>query len=137
MRSTFPRVLVLEYFHAHAHAHLAAEEVYRLLNEDSRNMSLATVYRVLSQLVDAQLLSSVMFGDGRMVYELNDGKPHDHVVCGGCGSISEFFDAEIDARQRAVAEQFDFEVSGRRLVLFGLCADCRKRGTPIRRGAGK
>ncbi|WP_146120139.1 Fur family transcriptional regulator [Paraburkholderia sp. BL21I4N1] len=133
LRPTFPRVLVLEFFQAHAHEHLAAEAVYVRLNEDSRNMSLATVYRVLAQLVDAQLLSNVAFGDGRMVYELNDGNPHDHIICNACGGVHEFFDAEIEARQQAVAEQFEFAVSGRRLVLFGLCVNCKKLTAPVKR----
>lgn len=61
-----------------------------------------------------------------MVYELNDGNPHDHIVCNACGGVHEFFDAEIEARQQAVAEQIEFAVLGRRLVLFGLCVNCKK-----------
>ncbi|WP_111931431.1 Fur family transcriptional regulator [Paraburkholderia bryophila] len=137
LRPTFPRVLVLEFFQEHAHEHLAAEAVYLRLNEDSRNMSLATVYRVLAQLVDTRLLSNVAFGDGRMVYELDDGNPHDHIVCNACGGVQEFFDAEIEARQQAVAEQFEFAVSGRRLVLAGLCVECRKGSAPARRTVRK
>ena len=128
LRPTFPRVLVLEFFQEHAREHFTAEQVYKLLNEDIRNMSVATVYRVLGQLVDADLLSGVAFGDGRMVYELNDGTRHDHLVCTVCGRIYEFFDAEIEARQQSVANSLDFTVTGRQLVLFGMCADCRKSG---------
>lgn len=126
LRPTFPRVLVLEFFQQHAHEHFSAEQVYKRLNEDMRNLSLGTLYRALGLLEDAKLLSGVTFGDGRMVYELNDGKQHDHIVCTACGGIREFFDAEIDVRQQAVADDFEFEVSGRQLVLFGLCAECRK-----------
>jgi Fur family ferric uptake transcriptional regulator len=72
-----------------------------------------------------------------MVYELNDGNPHDHIVCNACGGVQEFFDAEIEARQQAVAEQFEFAVSGRRLVLVGLCVECRKGSAPARRTVRK
>jgi Fur family ferric uptake transcriptional regulator len=132
LRPTFPRVLVLEFFHEHARDHFSAEQVYKLLNEDMRNMSLATVYRVLGQLVDADLLSGVAFGESRMVYELNDGTRHDHLVCTVCGRIYEFFDAEIEARQQSVANSLDFAVTGRQLVLFGICAGCRKSGAQTR-----
>lgn len=127
LRPTFPRVLVLEFFQQHPHEHFSAEQVYKRLNEDMRNLSLGTLYRALGRLVDAKLLSGVTFGEDRMVYELNDGERHDHIVCTACGAIREFFDAQIDARQNAVADNFEFEVSGRQLVLFGLCAECRKR----------
>ncbi|MFM0034548.1 Fur family transcriptional regulator [Paraburkholderia strydomiana] len=126
LRPTFPRVLVLEFFQQHAHEHFSAEQLYKRLNEDMRNLSLGTLYRALGLLVDAKLLSSVAFGDGRLVYERNDGKQHDHLVCTACGCIHEFFDAEIEARQKAVADNFEFDVSERQLVVFGLCAECRK-----------
>jgi Fur family transcriptional regulator, ferric uptake regulator len=133
LRSTRSRELVLEFFQQHAHDHLNAERVYSLLNEETRNMSLSTVYRVLNELTDAKLLSGVTFGDGHMAYELNDGVRHDHIVCTVCGSIREFFDPEIEARQQAVADNLEFSVSGRQLVLFGLCAECRDRGAQVRK----
>ncbi|MFL9922122.1 Fur family transcriptional regulator [Paraburkholderia fungorum] len=129
LRPTFPRVLVLEFFQQHAHVHLGAEQVYLRLNEDMKNISLASVYRALGQLADAQLLSGVALADGRMAYELNDGNRHNHLVCTGCGNIREFVDAGIEARLRAVADNFEFALSRRPLVLFGLCVECRKRST--------
>ncbi|MGF6574208.1 Fur family transcriptional regulator, ferric uptake regulator [Paraburkholderia fungorum] len=133
LRSTRARVLVLEFFQQHAHDHLSADRVYSLLNEEIRNVSLSTVYRVLNELTDAKLLSGLVFGGGHMAYELNDGARHDHIVCTVCGSIREFFDPEIEARQQAVAEDLDFSVSGRQLVVFGLCAECRDRGAHVKR----
>jgi Fur family ferric uptake transcriptional regulator len=132
LRPTFPRVLVLEFFQQHAHEHFSAEQLYKRLNEDMRNLSLGTLYRALGLLVDAKLLSSVAFGDGRLVYELNDGKQHDHLVCTACGCIHEFSDAEIETRQKAVADNFEFDVSERQLVVFGLCAECRKREVRVK-----
>lgn len=132
MRPTLPRVLVLEFFQQHAHEHFSAEQLYKRLNENMRNLSLGTLYRALGLLVDAKLLSSVAFGDGRLVYELNDGTPHDHLVCTACGCIREFFDAEIEARQLAVADNFEFAVSERKLVLFGLCVECKKSEVRVR-----
>ncbi|MGF6772309.1 Fur family ferric uptake transcriptional regulator [Paraburkholderia sp. GAS199] len=128
LRPTSPRATVLEFFSAHAHEHYSAEQVYKLLNGDSRSISMATVYRVLGQLVDAHLVSAVTFGDGRTVYELDDGVPHDHIVCTACGEIDEFFDAQIEARQKAIVDARDFTVSGRQLVLFGICSACKKAG---------
>jgi Fur family ferric uptake transcriptional regulator len=132
LRPTAPRIMVLEFFHARADDHFSAEQVYKLLNEDTRNMSLATVYCALGQLVDARLLSGVAFGDARMVYELDDGNRHDHIVCTACGSIDEFFDADIEDRQKAIADTREFAVSGRQLVLFGICVECRKAGVRTR-----
>jgi Fur family ferric uptake transcriptional regulator len=132
LRPTLPRVLVLEFFHQHAHEHFSAEQVYKCLNGETRNMSLGTLYRALGLLVDSRLLSSVALGEDRLVYELNDDKPHDHLVCTACGGIREFFDEQIEARQGAVATELDFDVTGRQLVLFGLCAECRNAKATVR-----
>jgi Ferric uptake regulator family len=64
LRPTLPRVLVLEFFHHHPHEHFSAEQVYKRLNGDTRNMSLGTLYRALGLLVEGDLLSSVAFGIG-------------------------------------------------------------------------
>jgi Fur family ferric uptake transcriptional regulator len=132
LRPTLPRLLVLEFFHQRAHEHFSAEQVYKSLNGETRNMSLGTLYRALGLLVDSKLLSSLALGEDRLVYELNDGKPHDHFVCTACGGIREFFDEQIEARQRAVANEFEFDVSRRQLVLFGRCAECRKASLSAR-----
>ena len=133
LRSTRARVLMLEFFQQHAHEHLGADRVYSLLNEEARNVSLSTVYRVLNELTNAKLLSGIAFGGGHRAYELNDGVRHDHIVCTVCGSIREFFDPQIEARQQAVADDLDFAVSGRQLVVFGLCAQCKERGAHLKR----
>lgn len=127
LRPTYPRVTLLEFFQQHAHDHLDAEQIYKRLNEDTTNVSLASIYRALSQLVEAHLLCGVAFGDGRMAYELNDGKRHDHLVCTACGSVREFSDADMEARQQAVADSFEFVLARRPLVLYGLCPECGKR----------
>src|SRR3546814_14778299 len=54
--------------------------------------SLATVYRVLMQFEQAGLLSRNHFEAGKAVFELNEGKHHDHLVCVECGRVEEFFD---------------------------------------------
>ncbi|MGH8781287.1 Fur family transcriptional regulator [Paraburkholderia sp.] len=127
LRPTSPRIKVLGFLRAHAHEHFSAEQVYRSLASDERNMSLSTIYRVLGQFVEAGLGSAVVIGDGSLVYELNDGRRHYHVMCNACGSIEEFADAEIDARLKEVAAGLKFSVSDPRVMLFGLCAACRDR----------
>lgn len=120
--------MVLELFYQQARDHLGAEQVYRRLNKDASNISLASIYRALSQLTDARLLTDVTFADGRVVYALNEGNRHGHLMCISCGTIHEFSDTEIDALLQTIAENFAFTLSGRPLVLDGNCLECKKRG---------
>lgn len=127
LRATTPRIKVLEFFRTSKHLHFSAEDVYRHVVEEKIDVGLATVYRVLSQLVDAGILSSGMLDSTKVVYELNEGVRHDHIVCLNCGRVDEFSDPVIEARQKGVADELGYLLSGHQLVLHGYCADCRPR----------
>ena len=51
------------------------------------------------QFEQAGILSRNHFESGKAVFELNEGKHHDHLVCLDCGRVEEFYDAEIEKRQ--------------------------------------
>ena len=46
-----------------------------------------------------------------------------------CGRVEEFYDAEIEKRQSAVAKERGFELHGHSLALY---ADCTKTDCPYR-----
>jgi Fur family ferric uptake transcriptional regulator len=62
---------------------------------------------------------------------LNEGHHHDHLVCLKCGRVEEFYDAAIEKRQKAVARERGFEISGHALYLY---AECVKPRCPYRKG---
>ena len=121
LKATLPRIKVLEVFQKTTQRHLSAEEVYRLLLGEAADVGLATVYRVLMQFEQAGILSRNHFESGKAVFELNEGKHHDHLVCLTCGRVEEFFDAEIEQRQRNVAQVRGFELQDHSLALYALC----------------
>ncbi|MFY7942256.1 MAG: ferric iron uptake transcriptional regulator, partial [Burkholderiaceae bacterium] len=102
LKATLPRIKILEVFQRSTQRHLTAEDVYKILLTEGADVGLATVYRVLMQFEQAGLLSRNHFEAGKAVFELNEGQHHDHLVCLSCGRVEEFFDAEIEKRQRAV-----------------------------------
>jgi Fe2+ or Zn2+ uptake regulation protein len=63
---------------------------------------------VLTQFEQAGILSRSHFESGKAVYELDEGQHHDHLVCLDCGKVEEFYDAEIERRQHAVAKSKGF-----------------------------
>ena len=122
LKATLPRIKILEVFQQTAQRHLTAEDVYKVLLADGSDVGLATVYRVLMQFEQAGLLSRNHFESGKSVFELNEGKHHDHLVCIDCGRVEEFFDAEIEKRQRAVAQSRGFDLQEHALSLYAVCA---------------
>jgi Fur family transcriptional regulator, ferric uptake regulator len=129
LKATLPRLKILEIFEAGSQRHMTAEDVYKALLASDADIGLATVYRVLLQFEQAGLLLRSNFESGKSVYELNHGQHHDHLVCLSCGRVEEFFDAEIEARQRAVASERGFAIQEHALSLYAHCTkpDCAHR----------
>jgi Fur family ferric uptake transcriptional regulator len=133
LKATLPRMKILELFQHAQQRHMTAEDVYRLLLAEGSDIGLATVYRVLMQFEQAGILSRIHFESGRSVFELNEGKHHDHLVCLDCGRVEEFYDAEIETRQQVVAQSRGFRLQEHSLALY---AACTKRNCPYRPKTG-
>jgi Fur family transcriptional regulator, ferric uptake regulator len=129
LKATVPRMTILDLFRKSTLRHLAAEDVYRQLLADNIDIGLATVYRVLTQFEQAGLLERHHFESGKAVFELKDGKHHDHLVCLQCGRVEEFTDPEIERRQNKVAKERGFAIVEHALYLY---ADCIKKNCPHR-----
>jgi Fur family ferric uptake transcriptional regulator len=127
LKTTLPRLKVLELFQTSKTRHMTAEDVYKLLLSENADIGLATVYRVLTQFEQAGLLERHHFEGGRAVFELNEGTHHDHLVCLQCGKVEEFFDAEIEKRQHKIAKDRGFNLHDHSLYLY---ADCTKIPCP-------
>jgi Fur family ferric uptake transcriptional regulator len=124
LKSTLPRIKVLNLFETSGERHLSAEDVYKLLLASGDDVGLATVYRVLTQFEQAGLLMRHHFEGGRSVFELNQGRHHDHIVCLQCGRVEEFYDSAIEVRQKKAAEERGFAVHDHSLYIY---ADCTKQ----------
>jgi Fur family ferric uptake transcriptional regulator len=126
LKATLPRLKILEIFQKGEQRHMTAEDVFRVLLDDRSDIGLATVYRVLTQFEQAGILERSHFESGKAVYELNEGQHHDHLVCTSCGRVEEFYDAEIEKRQQAVAKTKGWILQDHAMSLYGLCASCAK-----------
>lgn len=134
LKATLPRLKILDIFQSGSQRHMTAEDVFRVLMEERSDIGLATVYRVLTQFEQAGLLLRSNFESGKAVYELNEGQHHDHLVCLDCGRVEEFFDAEIERRQQAIAKDKGFDLHEHALSLYAHCTrtDCEHRPKPRR-----
>jgi len=126
LKRTSQRDLILDVF-LRTEEHLSSEDLYRLVKQEDPSIGQTTVYRTLKLLSEAGLAREVRFGDGRTHYEHNyKHQHHDHMICSECGKIIEFFSAELEAIQDAMAAKHKFEVTQHLLRIIGLCSDCRR-----------
>ena len=124
LKATGPRLKILELFENSKVRHLSADDVYRALLQEGDDVGLATVYRVLTQFEQADILERHHFEGGKAVYELRPDGHHDHLVCVQCGKVEEVFDPEIEQRQNEVAKLHGFTIHTHSLYLYGLCEVC-------------
>lgn len=125
-RVTVQRRLIVEQVFSH-HDHFDVDELLRHLQPliAERKVSRPTVYRTLSELVEAGLLRTMTLG-GRAVYEHDYGYPrHDHLYCQVCNKLLEFHSPELERIRDTVAREYHFHVLGHRMFVTGVCADCR------------
>jgi Fur family transcriptional regulator, ferric uptake regulator len=129
LKATLPRIKILQLFENSDVRHLTAEDVYKVLMQEGMDIGLATIYRVLTQFEQAGILMRHHFESGKAVFELNEGKHHDHLVCLECGRVEEFYDAEIEKRQTKIAKDHGFVIHEHSLQIY---ADCIKTDCPYR-----
>ncbi|MEA3502801.1 MAG: Fur family transcriptional regulator [Actinomycetota bacterium] len=93
---------------------------------------LSSLYRSLSVLTDAGVLSAQHGSDGVIRFELAEWITghHHHLVCTSCGSVVDVTptaDQETTMEQLVedMAQEADFDVSGHRFEIEGTCRTCR------------
>lgn len=120
LKATGPRLRMLQLLEesARENRHLSADNLYLLLQQAGEDIGLATVYRVLAQFEAAGLVMRHNFEGGSAVFELAGDDHHDHMVCLDSGEVIEFIDADIEKRQRRIAEEHGFELVDHSLVLY-------------------
>jgi len=137
LKATLPRLKILSILEEARVRHMTAEDVYKALLDGGEEVGLATVYRVLTQFESAGLVIRHNFEGGRSVFEMNQGGHHDHVVCVECGEVFEFYDPEIEERQRQVAETIGFQVESHSLYMYGVCIGMKRDGHCSKKGSAK
>ena len=108
--------------------HPTAETLYMRLKPDYPELSLGTVYRNLSVLLEEGLAATVATVDGQLRY---DGRtePHAHFICRRCRRVLDLeLPDTVTPMYRAIREELGCAPEGHSLNVSGLCAACRSAG---------
>jgi len=124
-RLTAQRRVVAEVL-AGEHIHLTADAVYSRAQQLLPEISLATVYNTLNELVDMGEVIEISTGDGPKRYDPNTTEAHHHLYCVACGTLR---DVNPDGTERLAlpaSQQHGFELLDVDIVFRGRCPDCRR-----------
>lgn len=103
------------------HVHLAADEVLERSRRVLPEVSLATVYNTLNELVAIGELVELPHADGRKRYDPNIEERHHHLVCVDCGRM---LDVKADDPRLPADQQHGFQMLGVEVTFHARCPDC-------------
>ncbi|MET9375725.1 Fur family transcriptional regulator [Streptomyces sp. NPDC003035] len=106
------------------HVHLTADEVHVRAVQRLPEISRATVYNTLGELVSLGEVVEVSTEGRAKRYDPNAHHPHQHLVCAGCGTIRDVHPTGDPLADLPEEERFGFAVSEVEVLYRGLCPSC-------------
>ena len=98
--------------------HPDVDELFTRALEIDKSVSIATVYRTVKLLEDANFIEKLEFGDGRARYE-ESGEHHEHLIDVETGEVIEFIDHELEELKEKIANRMGYKLVGHKLELYG------------------
>lgn len=106
--------------------HPDVEQVYRRSVAQDPHISIATVYRTMRLLEEANIIRKHDFGDGRARFEETKEGHHDHLIDMKSGEVIEFTNEAIEKLQEEIAKKLGYELIGHKLELYGVKIGAKK-----------
>jgi Fur family transcriptional regulator, stress-responsive regulator len=106
------------------HVHLTADEVHARAAVKLPEISRATVYNTLGELVSLGEVVEMSTDRRAKRYDPNAHSPHQHLVCGLCGAIRDVHPHGNPIADLPDSERFGFRVSNVEVTYRGLCPEC-------------
>lgn len=106
------------------HVHLTAEDVHTASQAVLPEISLATVYNTLNELVAMGEVLEISVGAGPKRYDPNAVNDHQHLVCVRCGTLWDVAPDGIDHLALPADQRHHFRLVGVDVTFRGLCPTC-------------
>jgi Fe2+ or Zn2+ uptake regulation protein len=104
--------------------HPTVEDIHRGVQEVMPDMSLATIYHTLNDLLEMGEVVQLNLGEGKSQYHPTT-EHHHHVVCLACRRVLDTRRA-FNGLKLLPEEAPGYQIVRRELVFYGFCPDCRE-----------
>jgi Fur family transcriptional regulator, ferric uptake regulator len=121
-RLTPQRELVLRAVDRMGHA--TPDEILTAVREESQAVNVSTVYRTLELLEELGLVRHNHISDRAPTYHSTATPDHVHLVCRGCGGITEVSPEVIEPMTAMLQDTYGFTTDIGHLTVFGMCREC-------------
>ena len=123
LKVTPQRMAILE--EIEAAGHIDIEKLYEILRMSFPSISLATVYKNVSQMYTLGLLEVIKVPDHKLQYEISK-EPHIHLACNICGAVLDM-DKCINELMLSAESESGYRLNHSTVVLNGVCPECRDK----------
>lgn len=123
MRYSKQRDLVYEIV-KNSHDHPTADTIYLKAREEMPNISLGTVYRNLTELVESnQILRVIVPGDSdHFDHTLIN---HSHFLCKECKSVTDLNKVDVDDLITTIEKNNKVKILSNQISFIGICPKCQ------------
>ncbi len=102
--------------------HFDAEMVSNEIKKRKLAIGVATIYRTLNMMLDANILQEHNFLNSRACFEFaEENSKHDHIICQTCSEILEFSDNVLKERTLEITKQMGFKLKNQKLEIWVEC----------------
>lgn len=122
LKVTPQRRVIFETLQGNAH-HPTVEDIYCRVQEVMPDISLATVYHTLKDLVEMGEVMELDLGEGKSRYDPCTDQ-HYHLVCLGCRRVLDIMH-DFDGLKLSPRETSGYEIVRCEVVFYGYCPDCQ------------
>lgn len=126
LKKTYPRTVILELFEE-KDQFLSAEDIAQVFLDAGHPVPLSTIYRILDQLTEKQLLSEVHLDTSQVkLYERAHTHHAHHLICTACEKVIHIDSCPVHDFEATLTENHHFQVTHHTLNFYGLCEACQK-----------
>lgn len=123
LKITAQRVAILDEIHKKGHS--SVDDIYALIRGRIPSVSLATIYKNILAMQNANIIKSIKTPTQKQKYELNK-KPHIHLYCKICENLEDF-DMDVSAFSAYCEKKSGYKNIDEYSIIFsGICQKCQK-----------
>jgi Fe2+ or Zn2+ uptake regulation protein len=111
--------------------HFTADEVLAHARRRLPEISRATVYNTLNELVEMGEVRAVTVTGGPVRYDPNVDQRHHHLVCTQCGALVDVRPGGVEGLRLAPSQRHGFRLDGVDVTFRGRCRTCLAGGSEL------
>lgn len=105
---------------------LSADDIYSSISKSS-STSKSSVYRILNDFVDLDILIKTLYQDGIYYYEVKTHNHKHYIICEICNSVEEIKTCPVHEYEQEIENLTGFSITDHIIEIKGICPKCKKQ----------